>query len=277
MLRRLSFSASVCTLLLLAACASPPPQPTGPAPAEVRVIERIDQLQYALLASCDFNAVRSRAELAAVSDLRDRMQHLQGGVRNLRGEIANAAQRTAALEQRPSPLVTSTAIGDKLMLGRAEWIGLPTLGSYFKARLDTGANTSSLSAEEVTPFERDGQNWVRFRLALDEDDIVVSEARDREFEARIVRRVRIVQASGSETRPVIRLPLTLGALEQNVEFTLNDRTHLTYPVLLGRRFMMDQAVIDVSRTYTVPRPEFPGGEPAAAATKDQDDNDQAED
>lgn len=274
--RRLSLSVSVCTFILLTACASPPPQPTGPSPAEVRVMERIDQLQYALLESCEFNAVRSRAELAAVSELRDRMQTLQGGMRSLQGEVANAAKRTAALE-RPSPIIRSTDIGDKLMLGRAEWIGLLTLGSYFKARLDTGANTSSLSAEEITPFERDGQNWVRFRLGLDEDDVVVPAAREQEFEARIVRRVRILQASGSETRPVIRLPVTLGGLEQNVEFTLNDRTHLTYPVLLGRRFMMDQAVIDVSRTYTLPRPEYPGGAPAAAAAQDQDDNDQAED
>lgn len=61
------------------------------------------------------------------------------------------------------------------------------------------------------------------------------------------------------------MPLSLGPIEQNAEFSLNDRSHLTYPVLLGRRFMMDIAVTDISQNYSSPRPEFPGGEPAASA------------
>lgn len=61
------------------------------------------------------------------------------------------------------------------------------------------------------------------------------------------------------------MPLSLGPIEQTAEFSLNDRSHLTYPVLLGRRFMMDIAVTDISQNYSSPRPEFPGGEPAASA------------
>ncbi|WP_199797595.1 ATP-dependent zinc protease family protein [Pseudazoarcus pumilus] len=248
--------------MFLSACATLPPD--GPSQGEARIVERIDRLEGALLEHCGFDDVRSRAGLAAIGELRSRVQTLQ--------EQVVARDQDPERVDCPAPLTTDTA-NDKLVLGRAEWIGLPTLGSYFKARLDTGANTSSLSADEITPFERDGEDWVRFRLSLSDRDAVVPGIRDREIEARVVRRVRILQASGSDSRPVIALPMTLGTLEQTVEFTLNDRAHLSYPVLLGRRFLMDQAVVDVSRSYTFARPEFPGGETADEAADDQHDDD----
>lgn len=61
-----------------------------------------------------------------------------------------------------------------------------------------------------------------------------------------------------------------------MEFTLNDRTHLNYPVLLGRRFLMDIVVIDVAESYLHERPEFPGGRPADEAAMDEDDRDDEE-
>ncbi|MBA4742963.1 MAG: ATP-dependent zinc protease [Azoarcus sp.] len=258
---RLTLPVSLIILLFFSACATPP---EGPSQGEARIVERIDRMEGALLEHCGFDDVRSRAGLAAIGELRNSVQTLH--------EQVTTQVESPERVDCPGPLTTDAA-DQKLVLGRAEWVGLPTLGSYFKARLDTGANTSSLSAEEITPFERDGEDWVRFRLALGEDDAVVAGVRDLEIEAKVVRRVRILQASGTDSRPVIALPMTLGTLEQNVEFTLNDRAHLSYPVLLGRRFMMDQAVIDVSRSYTLARPEFPGGETADEAADDQDDND----
>jgi len=55
--------------------------------------------------------------------------------------------------------------------------------------VDSGANTSSLSAREITRFERDGENWVRFKLALTEEDVVVDSQRDEWIEAPVERRV----------------------------------------------------------------------------------------
>jgi hypothetical protein len=256
--------ASCLLLLFLAACSITPPPSDTPA-----VLSRLDALERSVLDLCAYRDVRMEAQFVGLGEVQERVTEVheylvgQGGSR----------QPSTAPECTPG---AGTDIGDKLVLGRAEWVGLPSLGSYFKARLDTGANTSSLSAKDIRPFERDGENWVRFRLALSENDAVVPAVLKKEFEARVVRQVRIIQASGSDRRPVIRLPMTLGTIEQNVEFTLNDRRHLTYPVLLGRRFMMDIAVIDISRNYIHPRPEFPGGKPAASAARDQRDDDAAE-
>lgn len=102
----------------------------------------------------------------------------------------------------------------KTLLGRNEWVGLPGIGTYLQARVDSGANTSSLSAKDITPFERDGEDWVRFKLALNDDDVVVEKLRDEWIEAPVERRVRIVQASGDDSRPVISLLLNLGPLRK---------------------------------------------------------------
>ncbi|QOR38871.1 ATP-dependent zinc protease [Billgrantia diversa] len=255
--------------LLISGCALTPdsePEPTlSPAAFETR----IDQLEHQIALSCDrpeANAADQRqAEMLA--ELRDAGTTL----RHLRGDIERLEQRGDAPKVVPAECndELSATLSAKEMVGRSEWIGLPEVGTYMRARVDSGANTSSLSATEITRFERDGEDWVRFKLGLNEDDVVVDSVRDEWIERPIERRVRILQAAGSESRPVVSLLMTLGPIRETVEFTLNDRTHLNYPVLLGRRFLMDIALIDVAEDYIHPRPEFPGGRPASEAAEDE--------
>ena len=65
--------------------------------------------------------------------------------------------------------------------GWREWVGLPELGiEWLKAKIDTGARTSSLHAFDVDEFDRDGEEWVRFTVCPWQDstaDAVVHEAR----------------------------------------------------------------------------------------------------
>ncbi len=142
----------------------------------------------------------------------------------------------------------------KMLLGEYEWVHLPAQHLVLPARIDSGANTSSLHAINLQQFERDGKAWVRFETHYQpvKDELALKV----EVEAPLVRKVNVIQASGIESRPVISLPLQLGALTQNVEFTLTNRENLTFPVLLGRRFFMDIAVIDVSKTYVQGKPEI---------------------
>jgi len=159
-------------------------------------------------------------------------------------EVAKPAEP----EKKPEPpkkpqKVTKTPDG-KLILGEEEWVYVPGLEESFKARVDTGATTSSISAIDIVPFERDGKDWVKFKI---EHDGIKSQ----EVSLPVERWVKIKQSSaeGTQRRAVIVANIQIGDLKDKTEFTLADRTHLTYPLLLGRSFFRDVAVVDVSKKY----------------------------
>lgn len=137
-----------------------------------------------------------------------------------------------------------TTSDGKLILGEQEWVYIPGLKESFKSRVDTGATTSSVSAMDIQPFERDGKDWVKFKI---EHDGIKSD----EIELPVERWVRIRQSSaeGTQRRPVVVAWLQLGDYKAQTEFTLADRTHLTFPILLGRSFVNGVAVVDVSQKY----------------------------
>ncbi|WP_289302809.1 RimK/LysX family protein, partial [Methylophaga sp. UBA3996] len=84
-------------------------------------------------------------------------------------------------------------------------------------------------------------------------------------EAPLVRYVKIRQASTDtlDKRPVASLTVRLGKMTEVAEFTLNDRTHMTYPILLGREFLRDVAVVDVAKDNNQPKPEIVKNQPQA--------------
>ncbi|MCM5509260.1 ATP-dependent zinc protease [Vibrio sp. SCSIO 43169] len=144
---------------------------------------------------------------------------------------------------KPKPQPKKTSDG-KLILGEQEWVYVPGLEENFKARIDTGATTSSISATDVVEFERDGKDWVKFKI---EHDGVKS----KEIALPVERWVKIRQSSAekSERRAVVESWIQIGDLKEKTEFTLADRTHLKFPLLLGRSFFKDVAVVDVSKMF----------------------------
>lgn len=143
--------------------------------------------------------------------------------------------------------VPSTRLNNKVILGEKEWVWIDAANTNFHARIDTGATTSSLNAKNIEEFERDGKNWVRFDLVYSHD----KDIHEMKLEAPLVRWVRIRQSSNNdlERRPVISLRIRIGDLNEKAQFTLADRSHMQFPVLLGREFFKDIAVVDVSRSY----------------------------
>ena len=93
-------------------------------------------------------------------------------------------------------------------------------------------------------FERDGKDWVKFKI---EHDGVKS----KEIALPVERWVKIRQSSAekSERRAVVESWIQIGDLKEKTEFTLADRTHLKFPLLLGRSFFKDVAVVDVSKKF----------------------------
>jgi len=107
------------------------------------------------------------------------------------------------------------------VIGLREWVALPDLGvAGLRAKIDTGASTSSLHATDIEPFERDGEKWVRFTAHLG----TVVQLRHRRCEAPLVARKTIKSSNGqAQVRYVISTTLAQGSFrvtslqEQNAE------------------------------------------------------------
>ena len=114
------------------------------------------------------------------------------------------------------------------------------------AKLDTGALTSSIHAEEKELFERDGKKWVRFIVT---DPSLKKPTRSR-IEAPLVRIAKIKEPGGeSVAREVVRLSFTIGDRKMSGEFTLNNRSNMLAPVLVGRTVIKDLGWVDPGRTH----------------------------
>ncbi len=139
----------------------------------------------------------------------------------------------------------------KVIVGEVENFYLAGPGLIYKARIDSGAETSSIDARNITRFERDGSNWVRFDVPVPGNDKFVT------LEKEVSRRVRVIQASSEEAerRVVVELQFFIGDHQQVAEFTLADRTNLTYEVLIGRNILRDVMLIDVGKEYATELPE----------------------
>src|SRR5690606_3414858 len=54
---------------------------------------------------------------------------------------------------------------EKIIVGSEEWCALPDLKvPAIKVRVDSGAKTSALHAEQITPFEKNGETWIKFLI-----------------------------------------------------------------------------------------------------------------
>lgn len=171
---------------------------------------------------------------------RRNLKHCAGFARTLRASTLLPAAATA-LWLAPGP-----ALGREgpLTAGFIEEASIGEAGVRLEAKLDTGAETSSLHAEGLEVSTAGGGEVARFSLR----------ARDgtaQHLELPVARWVRIRRA-GTETerRPVVRLPLCLAGATAVTEFTLTDRTGLDYAVLVGRAFLAGRILVDAARTHS---------------------------
>ncbi|MBU6328140.1 MAG: ATP-dependent zinc protease, partial [Verrucomicrobia bacterium] len=132
------------------------------------------------------------------------------------------------------------------IFGWLEKVKIADVADEMAAKLDTGALTSSLHAEEEKLFERNGQKWVRF--VITEPGVVGGKRHV--MEALLVRTAEIKEPGGlTERRCVVRLNFLIGERSVRAEFTLNDRKNMLCPVLLGRSALSILGWVDPSRTY----------------------------
>ena len=138
----------------------------------------------------------------------------------------------------------------KYIIGKIEKVRLVPPNVVLKARIDTGAKTTSIDAREITPFERDGKQWVRF-VIMDGDKPYLIEKK--------VKRTVLIKRHGTESqnRYVIKMRVIMGNISQLIEVSLNDRDAYQYPVLIGRNFLRDNCIVDVGKKFQLKPMKLP--------------------
>lgn len=204
--------------------------------------QQLDNQQQAAVSRWDDLGSRFEAQDEQLIQLKAQLTGLQSQLDTLK--LPPPEPPKIAPCKCPKPK-NSYRLGDKQVVGESEWVWLAPPGTFVEARIDSGATTSSLSAVDLVRFERDGKKWARFKVFHQDSNL------EEEVEAPIVRYVLIRQASAEDTerRPVVEMNVRLGKIKSRAEFTLTDRSQMEYPVLLGREFLRDVAVVDVSKNF----------------------------
>lgn len=133
------------------------------------------------------------------------------------------------------------------VVGWREWLSLPELGiDRIKAKVDTGARSSSLHAYDIRRLERKGVAVVRFKVHPFQDDFRTTV--EAEAELREMRKVR--SSNGVQTiRPVVHTEVELGGERWDIELTLVRRDLMGFRMLLGRQAVRNRFLVDPGRSF----------------------------
>ena len=171
--------------------------------------------------------------------------------------LATALPLQAADQEIKEVVREAECIDERLpVIGETEKVVLEPAGTVLAARVDSGATTSSINAQDIELYEKDGKPWVRF-------SIPTADGQSSDYDLSVVRTASI-KRHGAEPieRPVVKLKLRLGKSDQKRDFSLTDRSNFEFPVLLGRNYLNNAFLIDVSRKnllHTAKLPATKGG------------------
>ncbi len=143
-----------------------------------------------------------------------------------------------------------TKATEKIVLGTVEKVILLPWGIQVPARIDTGAATSSLDVCDIKTLSK---KEVQFKLP--------DRCGGHEIRMPVIAWRSIQSTTGkSDRRPVVEIEICLGSRRFRTQVTLNDRSQMEYPLLIGRRTLEGNYLVDVSRSNILP-PHCSGGSP----------------
>lgn len=140
-------------------------------------------------------------------------------------------------------------------MGWVEYVVVDDIGAKLKAKLDTGATTSSMRAEVVKIVKGKNKGDKR-RVIFQVED---SDGKISTLERTLVRWVRIKSRSGSgyHRRPVVDMNFCVAGRRVSAEVNLAPRSDFIYPILVGRNMLREGHIIVDSTTTFTARPFCP--------------------
>lgn len=133
----------------------------------------------------------------------------------------------------------------KQIVGAVETLRVDDVAMDFATRIDTGAQTSAIHATDIQfdmPVEEEAAAGRRVEFTLE------NERGQRRRIARVVADVVSVRtANGIETRLRVPLRLSFRGQQKSVLVSLRDRGSMTYKLIVGRDWLADGFLVDVTR------------------------------
>jgi hypothetical protein len=112
------------------------------------------------------------------------------------------------------------------------------------AKIDTGADHSSIDAKEWTIFHRQGKEWIRFSVVSNGSNKIM-------IEKPLLRYSRVKRKRAKTvSRPVVQMDLCLAGIVMHTRVSLADRNNYKYRMLIGRSALKGHFLVDSSRTET---------------------------
>ncbi len=144
-----------------------------------------------------------------------------------------------------SPSANSQLLKEKVLIGRIEWVSMPELKIKHRARIDTGAKTTSMHAVNIEEVEQRGELFVKFQT-IDSEGKTVEVVRKVDTTQKVSNTAGLVSK-----RYVIKEKIKIGSIEREVNINLNDRTKMDYKFLVGRNLLLGRFIVDVARSHVL--------------------------
>ena len=140
-------------------------------------------------------------------------------------------------------LVLSPAAYCSEIIGWVENVGISRANNIVKAKIDTGADSSSLNCNCITSYERDGDSWVKFSIT-DINGKTIS------YDKKITANVKVKRHFGDvQKRYAVRMGFCIGSQYGETDVSLVDRSGFNYDLLIGRKFLQDRFIVDPAKTF----------------------------
>jgi len=149
--------------------------------------------------------------------------------------------------------MNASDIRDLPVIGWREWVEMPELGiKRVKAKVDSGARSSSLHAFDIEPYDQDGDAWIRFKI----HPVQRKDEKTIETSAKILEYRSVRSSSGAVTnRPVIVTNIQMLGQVFPVELTLANRKKMGFRMLLGREAFRNRFLVDAAGSFYGGRPK----------------------
>lgn len=131
-----------------------------------------------------------------------------------------------------------------VIIGRFEHIDIVGKFDEIPAKIDTGAYRSAIHVTEQAIIQKNGKNYLKFTLGKHP-----SFSKKRTIYTRSFQQLEVISSSGHRVkRYEVQLKIRMGYKIFRTSFTLANREHHVFPILVGRKALRGRFVIDVTRS-----------------------------